>query len=88
MKEDIVFDDNTFKYLPDAGRRGLHTLAYVLLDGQMRYPSIVFMDEKMQRITISPGFKKANDFMLELEYCAGGHYATTKFDDFAAGRKK
>ncbi len=87
MKEDIVYDGNTFTFRADAGRRGLHTLAYALLDGQMRYPSIVFMDENMQRITISPGFKKANDFMTELEYCADGHYANTKFDDFVAKKK-
>jgi len=60
QKEDIIWNGNKFEYRK-AGRRGIHTLAYSLLDGKMSYPSIVFLNEKMERIMISAGFKKAPD---------------------------
>ena len=73
QKEDIVWNNNKFEYR-QAGRRGVHTLAYSLLDGKMSYPSIVFLNEKMERIMISAGFKKAPDFKKELTYVEEEHY--------------
>lgn len=87
-KEDVQYDGKTFTHLPEAGRRGIHTLAYALVDGNLRYPSIVFMDENVQRITISPGYKDAKDFMMELEYCAEEHYVDKKFSEFKAAQLK
>ncbi|MEL6638305.1 MAG: DUF255 domain-containing protein [Bacteroidota bacterium] len=82
MKEDIVYDGNTFKYIPDAGRRGIHTLAYSLLDGQMSYPSIVFLDESVQRVMVSKGYKGPDDFMVELKYTAQEAYKSEQLDAF------
>ena len=53
--------------LVDAGKRNIHTLAYALLDGQMSYPSYVYLNGDLERIRISKGFKKTDPFLLELE---------------------
>ena len=51
----------------DAGRRGIHTFAYAVLNGQMSYPSYVILDQQMQRLAILKGFKEAEPFLQELK---------------------
>ena len=84
QKESIEYKDHTLKYLPNAGRRGVHELAYALLDGRMGYPSFVYLDENGDRITISPGYKDAKTIQKELAYVGGEHYKNQKFDEFSA----
>jgi thioredoxin-related protein len=73
QKETIVYQGHEFKFV-NQGRRGVHTLAYSLLDGKLSYPSIVFMDEEVKRIMISKGYKGADDFMKELKFTAEEEY--------------
>jgi thioredoxin-related protein len=82
QKEAINYNDNMLKFRSDVGRRGIHELAYALLDGRMSYPSYVYLDEKQDRITISPGFKEAPDFYKELKYITEEHYKTTTYDKY------
>jgi len=88
MKQDVVFNGHTFNFIPNAGRKGVHTLAYSLLDGKMSYPSIVFLDENIERIMVSKGYKGPEDFIKELEYTAGGHYQKTTLENYKAGKAK
>ena len=81
QKESIHYDSKEFKFVK-SGRRGVHELAYALLDGKLSYPSIVYLNEEIKRVVISPGFKDSNKFMKELTYLAGEHYKTTKFQDY------
>lgn len=73
QKEAIVYDQHTFKFI-DQGRRGIHELAYSLLDGQLSYPSYVYLDEQVRRITISKGYKEAPAMIKELEYITSEAY--------------
>ena len=81
QKADINYKGHTFKWV-NSGRRGVHELAYSLLDGRMSYPSLVFLTEDEERIMISKGFKKMDDFMKELKYIEGEHYKTTSLDSY------
>ncbi len=83
QRESIEYKDYTLKYLPNAGRRGVHELAYALLDGQMGYPSFVYLDENGDRITISPGYKDAKAIQKELAFVGGEHYKSQSFNDFS-----
>lgn len=83
MKETINWRDNEFKYIPDAGRRGIHTLAYSLLEGKMSYPSIVYLNEEVNRIFISPGYKQSDALMKELKFAAEEHYKTTSWEEYS-----
>jgi len=67
QKEDIQYDNRTFKFV-EAGRRGIHELAYALLDGQLSYPSYVFLNEKQERLYVSKGFKQVDQLVKELNY--------------------
>ena len=74
QKEEITFNENKFEYVANAGRRGIHTLAYSLLDGKMSYPSIVYLNEKFERIAIAPGYKTPEQIMTDLEFAAEEQY--------------
>lgn len=65
-KENISFQGKDFKFV-NAGRRGINTLAYFLLDGRAAYPTIVYLDENLNKIKKSPGFKKPNQMIEELK---------------------
>jgi thioredoxin-related protein len=80
-REDIQYGDHTFKYVPE-GRRGYHELAAALLEGRMSYPSFVYMDEEIRKITVSPGYKDAEMLMVELSFIADEHFKTTDFNTY------
>ncbi|CAH1000416.1 hypothetical protein LEM8419_01569 [Neolewinella maritima] len=80
--EDIIYDGHTFSYDPTAGRRGVHALAVALLDGRMSYPSVVYLDENRNRITISPGFKPAERYIHELRYVQEKHWESMSYQDY------
>ena len=81
QKGDIQYKGHTLRYR-STGKRGVHDLAYSLLDGRLGYPSVVYLDEEQNRISVSPGYKAAGDMLKELKFIAGGHYKTTTFNDF------
>ncbi|MFK7981286.1 MAG: thioredoxin family protein [Saprospiraceae bacterium] len=64
-KDNITFQGKDFKFV-NAGRRGINTLAYFLLDGKTAYPTIVYLDEDLNKVKKSPGFKKPNQMVEEL----------------------
>ncbi|MBK7407821.1 MAG: DUF255 domain-containing protein [Saprospirales bacterium] len=81
QKEDIVFDGNTFKFQP-YGKRGAHELAIQLLNGRMSYPSIVYLNEAFEIITVSPGYKMPEDIMKELHFVGDEVYKNQTWDQF------
>lgn len=87
-KKDITHEGHTFKYMANVGRGGVHELAASLLDNRLGYPTVVFLDENMARISISPGFKEAPDFLQEITFIAEGHYKTKTFDAWKQGSGK
>lgn len=73
QKESIVFNNKTFEFMK-SGRRGVHQLAYALLDGRMGYPAFVLLDETFARILISPGYKVTDQLMKELVFAKEEKY--------------
>jgi thioredoxin-related protein len=86
QRENVVFNGHTFKFIESNGR-GVHELAYALLDGQLGYPSFVFLDEKQARIAVSPGYKTAEQMIPELQWAGEGHFTKVSLDDFKKGKK-
>lgn len=81
QKQTIKYDDHTFKFM-GKGRKGVHQLAYSLLDGKMSYPSFVYLDEQLERIMISPGYKASSSLSKELQFIEGDHYENISFSSF------
>lgn len=82
QKADIQFNNNTFKFVETGNGRGIHTLAYSLLDGNMSYPTIVYLNEKFERIMISPGYKESPALMKELKFAAEELYTKGSWEDY------
>lgn len=85
QKADIQFNGQTFKYMDGGNGRGVHTLAYSLLEGQMGYPSFVYLNEKYERIMISPGYKEPADIIKELKFASEEHYTRTTWEKYRDG---
>ena len=86
QKEDIIWNDVTFKFIPQ-GRKGAHELAISLLNGKMGYPLFVYLDETFSRIMISPGYKTAPMMQNELVYAVEEYYKSKTWADYKAELK-
>lgn len=87
QRGEIKFNSEVFKFVPsETGRGGVHSLAYALLDGKMGYPSMVYLNEKYERIMISPGYKETPDMLKELTFAAEEHYAKTSWEQYRNGK--
>lgn len=60
----------TLTFRSDAGRRGVHDLAIVLLNGRLGYPSFVYLDEDQKSLKISPGYKTPEVILAEMKLIA------------------
>lgn len=73
QREDVEFRGTTFKFIAN-GNNGTHQLAAVLLNNQMSYPSIVFVEEDFKSVSPIPGFKKREEFHKMLAYFTTDYY--------------
>ncbi|MEL6926038.1 MAG: DUF255 domain-containing protein [Bacteroidota bacterium] len=62
----VLFNGRTYQYMP-VGRRGVHGLAYELLDQRASYPSFVLLSENLTRIGIIKGYKAPEPFLTLME---------------------
>jgi thioredoxin-related protein len=65
QKETVRFKDQDYIWEP-LGRNGINKLGLSLLQGRLSYPSLVYLDQDMDIISISPGYKEAPQLMAEL----------------------
>jgi thioredoxin-related protein len=65
------------------GRAGkAHQLAVALLQGQLSYPNLVFMNEQVQLLTNVPGYREPKDMEMLLSYFASKSYDKQNFQDY------
>ena len=82
MKDAIEFNGHKFEFIAGQGRGGVHTFAYSLLDGQMSYPTIVYLTDKFERVVISPGYKKPAQLLPELKFTAEEVFKKKTFEEY------
>ena len=80
-KDDIIFKEKEYKFTK-GGRRGYHALAAEITNGQLRYPTIVFLDENADVIQAIPGFQNAQTLEKILTYFAEDHHKTTPWSSY------
>jgi thioredoxin-related protein len=64
------------------GRRSAHQLPIALLQGQMSYPSIVYINEDLELLTAVPGFRTPVQIEPILRFFAEDHYKTRSWENF------
>ncbi len=80
-RDNIIFNEELYKF-NEQGKS--HNLAIKLLNGQMSYPSTVYLDEKLNVIQAVPGFHNAKDFDAILHYFSENHYKKTAWEKYKA----
>ena len=79
QREDVVYNGTTFKFIEQGGR-GTHQLAAALLNNQLSYPSVVFLNEDFAIIHILKGYQQAPQFHKMAEFIGGDFYKKTKME--------
>lgn len=81
QKEDVLFNGTTYKYV-GSGNRGYHQLAAALLNNQLSYPTVVFLDENFNLLLPLPGYRKAPEFLPIATYIGEGHFKKIAWQEF------
>jgi thioredoxin-related protein len=81
-KESVNFFGQTFINDGKAGKA--HQLAVALLNGQLSYPTVVFLTKQGDKFQVSPvpGFRKPKEMEILLSYFADKAYETQKWEDY------
>ena len=74
-KEKIAFDGQVYNY-QKSYPRGYHELAYELLGGKLKLPSIVIIDENLKVIQSLDGFKNCNELDMITQFYGTNSYKT------------
>ena len=72
QRDKVPFKGKEYEWI-NGGRRGINRLAIELLGERMSYPTIVYLDENMNKITAAPGYKKPDQLMQELKAIVEGN---------------
>ena len=86
QREDILFNGTTFKFV-ESGRSGYHQLAAALLNNQLSYPTVVFLDEEFKMIQPLAGYRQAPEFHKIAQFIGEGHYKSVKWNDWESRYK-
>lgn len=80
-RDNIIFRDKVFHF--NAGLKA-HELAALLLNGELSYPGIAFLDEKLQPLQTHGGYADARQFNTLLHYFGENAYRKKKsLNDFS-----
>jgi thioredoxin-related protein len=80
-KEPILFRDKTYEYTKRAGR-SYHELAAFFTNGNLSYPTIVFLDENLGTIQAMSGYKDLDMFHKILTYFSKNYHKTIPWSDY------
>jgi thioredoxin-related protein len=81
-KEKVTFLGQT--YVNDGKYGNTHQFAVALLQGQLSYPTVVFLTEDNGKYAVSPvpGFRQASEMEVLLNYFADNTYKNHTWEDF------
>ena len=78
---DITFNGYTYKYVNQGGR-GYHELAAGLLNGRLSFPSIAYLNEKLELLGAVPGYRGPVDMEPLLNYIAEDKFLTQSLEEY------
>lgn len=81
-KDSVKFDKYVFVSTDAKNPKAPHQFAASILDNQLSYPSIVFLNNQIQRLDIIKGFMPPQNFEPILTYYGSGDYQKTKWEDY------
>lgn len=86
QKDTLVYRGQEYVYVPQ-GRKGYHQLAAVLANGQLSYPTLVYLDSNLDLIQPVPGYMSPKSFEEVITYLTGNHYLEQPFEQYKKNYK-
>ncbi len=77
-KKEWVFENKN----PHGAQRPPHDFAISILNGQLSYPSLVFLTANTEMLTTIKGFHPPAQFEPYMRYFGSGAWKTTKYEDY------
>ncbi len=77
----VIFKDYTF-INENKTRRSTHQFAIAILNENLSYPSIAYLDKDLQLVTVIPGYQKPEDIEPILVFINEEKYKTTTYEKF------
>ncbi|MEO5569891.1 MAG: DUF255 domain-containing protein [Bacteroidia bacterium] len=81
-KDSIHFKDKVFGFRPDFKS---NEFAVSLLNGQMSYPTFVFLDENVNMLSPLPGYQTSEQLFPVMKFYGENIYKTKTWDQFTTG---
>ena len=81
-KDSVKFDKYVFVSTDPTNPKAPHQFAASILDNQLAYPSIVFLNNQIQRLDVLKGFMPPKNFEPVLTYYGSGDYQKTKWEEY------
>jgi thioredoxin-related protein len=78
-KKPITMGGYTYNFKPEYR---FHELAVRILNGQMSYPTIAYMDETLQLVTVVPGYHPPEELRPILVFIAQDYYKKMNWETF------
>lgn len=78
-KDTINFQGKRFVYMPE---NKANELAVSLMNGQMSYPTFIFLDEKFGMLSPLPGYQTPEQLLTVLKYFGDDIYKTKKWEEY------
>ena len=81
QKEMVPFKGREYKFV-DSGRRGYNEIAAEIMEGQMRYPTIAFLNEDFNILQLLRGYQTSNELLPILNFLGEKIYKTKDWNEF------
>lgn len=65
-RDPVEYQGETYEWLPQ-GRKGVNKLAMKMMSGRLGYPTLVYLDGNLKQLKSSPGYKKPDQLLGELQ---------------------
>ncbi|MBC7885476.1 MAG: DUF255 domain-containing protein [Saprospiraceae bacterium] len=81
MNSPVLLKGTEYKFVKN-GTKGYHELAVHLLQGQMSYPSMVFLDEEFNMIQAIPGYQDVQKFEMIITYFGNNNHKSVPWHKY------
>lgn len=70
------------KFVNDGKAGKAHQLAVAMLQGELSYPTVVFLNENAQLVSPVPGYREPKEMEVIMNFFGNKAYLTQKFEDY------
>lgn len=85
--EDVVFQGQTYSFVPQ-GKKGYHELAVALTNGNLSYPTVVYLTSKFEMLAPVVGYYPATPFLTVAKYFGDDIFKDMTWKDYEASQSK